>query len=308
MTERLPKTIEEYLQQLKDALKDADPAMRQDALYDAEEYLRAELAANSGRPESEVIAAIVSGYGAPEEVAEVYRQTEETVSRALRTPAPEKRRSVFGKLFGVFADPRAYASLFYMLLALATGTFYFTWTVTGLGLSAGFMVLIIGIPFFLLFLGSIRLFSLLEGRIVETFLGVRMPRRPVYQARDRGMLARIGEMVTDVRTWSTMLYMLLMLPLGIVYFVIATVSLSTSLSLVLVPVAYMFGIGDIHWHHFSVYSFDGEHVHLDDIEWWELMLAPLLGFLMLTLSMHIYRAIGIFQGHVARSLLVKADG
>lgn len=308
MNERLPKTIEEYLQQLREALKGADPAMQQDALYDAEEYLRAELAANAGRPESEVIAAIVSSYGAPEEVAAVYRQTEETVSRALRTPVPEKRPGFFGKLFGIYADPRAYASLFYMLLALATGTFYFTWTVTGLGMSAGFMILIIGIPFFLLFLGSIRLFSLLEGRIVEAFLGVRMPRRPVYQQRDRGMLARIGDMVTDVRTWSTMLYMLLMLPLGIVYFVIATVSLSASLSLILVPLAYVLGIGDIHWHHFSVYSFDGEHVHLDDIEWWELVLVPLAGFLLLTLSMHFYRVIGVFQGHIARGLLVKSDG
>jgi uncharacterized membrane protein len=40
----LPTSIPEYLEQLRAALSGADPAMIQDALYDAEEYLRSELA------------------------------------------------------------------------------------------------------------------------------------------------------------------------------------------------------------------------------------------------------------------------
>lgn len=38
-----PRTIAEYLEQLRAALAGADPALIQDALYDAEEHLRAEL-------------------------------------------------------------------------------------------------------------------------------------------------------------------------------------------------------------------------------------------------------------------------
>ena len=97
---------------------------------------------------------------------------------ALRAPPPRPRKSAIGRFFGVAADPRAYAALFYMVLSLATGIFYFTWVVTGTSLSAGFAVLIIGIPFVILFLGSVRMLSLLEGRIVEVMLGERMPRRP----------------------------------------------------------------------------------------------------------------------------------
>jgi hypothetical protein len=41
----------------------------QDALYDAEEYLRSELAAQPGRSEAEVIADVAGSYGAPDEVA-----------------------------------------------------------------------------------------------------------------------------------------------------------------------------------------------------------------------------------------------
>ena len=61
--------------------------MIQDALYDAEEYLRSELAEQAGKSEAEVIASVASSYGAPEEVAEIYRDTEVTVTRALRALA-----------------------------------------------------------------------------------------------------------------------------------------------------------------------------------------------------------------------------
>src|SRR5690606_19730899 len=156
----LPTTIPQYLEQLRDALRDADPAMVQDALYDAEEYLRSELAEQAGRDEAEVIAAVAGSYGAPEEVADIYRQTEVTVNRALQAPRPPRRPSLAGRFFGVVADPHTYGSLFYMLLSLATGVFYFTWVVTGASLSAGLLVLIVGVPLLLLFLLSVRLLSL----------------------------------------------------------------------------------------------------------------------------------------------------
>src|SRR5690606_38846856 len=76
----LPTTIPQYLEQLREALRGADPAMVQDALYDAEEYLRSELAEQSGRSEAEVIASVAGSYGAPEEVADIYRETEATVN------------------------------------------------------------------------------------------------------------------------------------------------------------------------------------------------------------------------------------
>ena len=81
-----PTTIPEYLEQLRASLRGADPAMIQDALYDAEEYLRSEMAEQAGKSEAEVIASVAGSYGAPDEVAEIYRDTEVTVNRALRAP------------------------------------------------------------------------------------------------------------------------------------------------------------------------------------------------------------------------------
>jgi len=218
MNASIPQNIPQYLAQVRDALAGADPAVVQDALYDAEEHLRAELAANPGVPESELLRRIATSYGSPEEVAAIYRDAEVTVSRAMRAPAPPARRTLAGRFFGVAADPRTWGALFYMLFSLVTGVFYFAWTAIGVSLSLGLSLLVVGVFFIVFFVGTTRLLSLVEGRIVEALLGVRMPRRPAYPHRHLPLLKRIGQMFTDARTWSTLLYFVLMLPLGLVYF------------------------------------------------------------------------------------------
>ncbi|HEY0334510.1 MAG TPA: sensor domain-containing protein [Stenotrophomonas sp.] len=294
----LPTTIPDYLAQLRQALSGADPAMIQDALYDAEEYLRAELAEQPQRSEAEVIAGVAGSYGAPSEVADIYRETEVTVTRALRPPTPPKRQSWIGRFFGVAADPRTYGALFYLLLAVATGTFYFSWVVTGVSLSLGLLILIIGVPLLVLFLGSVRLLSLVEGRLVEVLLGVRMPRRPRYVGTDQGWLARIAEMFRDPRTWTTMLYFVLMLPLGIAYCVVFTTLLGLSLGFLLSPLAWLFG---------QTFALNFGAWSVTEAAPWALPLLSVLGVLLLFVTLHLARAVGHVHGLMAKHLLVRLD-
>ena len=121
MTAVTPRTVEQYLDLLRTELQGADRALVQDALYDAEEHLRAELTQNPGETEESMLGRIVSSYGAPEEVAEAYRTNEARVQAALRTPSPKPKSTSLGRFFGIYADSRAYLSLAYMLLAIATG-------------------------------------------------------------------------------------------------------------------------------------------------------------------------------------------
>lgn len=292
----LPTTIPEYLAHLRRALAGADPALAQDALYDAEEYLRSELAENPGRSEAEVIAAVASSYGAPDEVADIYRDTEATVQTALRPPPPRAQRSLVGRFFGVLTDPYAYGGLFYMLLSLATGIFYFTWVVTGMSLSLGMLVLIVGIPLLVLFIGSVRVLALVEGRIVEGLLGERMPRRPLYADRGKPWLSRIGDMFTDLRTWGTMLYQLMMLPLGIAYFTVVVTLVSLAAAIAALPIMQQF-------HDYGMLIFDsGEYfVSL----WWLLVSLP-LGLLMIVVTLHIARGVGRLHGMLAKHMLVRS--
>lgn len=305
-----PRTIDEYLRALRAAFGDADRALVQDALSDAEEYLRSELARAGDADEATVLARIAESYGAPEEVAAAYRQTEATVQRALeprRAPSPqgggagsgEPRPPVRG-VFGVFKDPHAYGAVFYMFLSLVTGLFYFTWTITGATLSLGFMILIIGIPFLLLFLASVRVLALVEGRVVEGLLGVRMPRRPEY-APPLPFLERIKAMATDGRTWTAALYMLLMMPLGLCYFTAAILGTFVPLALILAPIGHLL-LGDLllaDGMRFSMGPWEGP---LDGLAY---LVLPLCGAALLVAFMHLARGLGRLHGALAKALLVR---
>lgn len=308
MSANAPRSIAEYLKQLRTALEGQDPALIQDALYDAEEYLRAEVAAHPGKSEADVLELIASTYGAPEEVAAAYCDTEAKVKAALKTPTPRAAggTSPLKRFLSVYEDPRAYTSLFYMLLTLATGIVYFTFVVTGVSLSFGFAFLIIGIPFFLAFIGIARVIALGEGRLIEAITGERMPRRPVHPGPPASWWTRIGAMLKDVRTWTTLLYLVLMLPLGIVYFTVAVTGLACGLPLAVAPLALAgHGLG---WFapgvEFDVLRFDEWHPSGA----WAVILTlfyMVFGIVIVTTLLHAAR--GIARGHarLAKALLVE---
>jgi hypothetical protein len=292
-----PRTIPEYLEQLRAALAGADPALVQDALYDAEEYLRAELAEHPGTDEATMLATVATSYGAPDEVADIYRVQETTVTKAMRSPPPAPRKSWLGRFFGVALDPHTYGSLFYMLLALPLGILYFTWAVTGVSLGAGLIILIIGIPFIVLFIGTVYALSLVEGRLVETLLGERMPRRPHVPTREGGFLERVKEIVAEPRTWSTLLYMVLMLPLGIVYFTAIVTLLSLSFGFT------FGGVMTVLWQLGFVWV-DGMTLQPDWLAPFAWLLVP-LGILLFFGTLHLARAIGHMHGTLAKHMLVR---
>jgi uncharacterized membrane protein len=297
MTAANPGTVAQYLDALREALQGADPALVQDALYDAEEHLRAELSQHPDEPEGTVLERIVGSYGAPDEVADAYRANEVRVQAALRTPPPKPvKGGSIARFFGVYRDPRAYLALLYMLLSMITGIVYFTFASTGVAMSIGLAILIVGVPFFLLFVGTSRVIALAEGRIVESMLGTRMPRRPVHPGPPGTWFERIMDMLKDPRTWGTLLYFFLMLPLGILYFTFVLVGVIVSLALFIAPIAVLLHFG-------GLITIDGEiqspHPAL-------LPLISILGIVLLTITMHLARGIGYLHGQLAKSLLVRA--
>ena len=145
--------------------------------------------------------------------------------------------------------------------------------------------------------------SLAEGRLIEATTGVRMPRRPVYQGKALGFWARIAEMLKDRRTWTTIAYLILMLPIGIVSFTIAIAGLSVSLSLAALPIVTVlaqhgwFGIGGV------------EAFSTAQPEWvfntgFGVPVLALAGLLLLTSLMHLARGIGRLQAMFAKTMLV----
>jgi len=299
------QTIDAYLDALKAALKGCDKALIQDALWDAEDHLRSELARGRwkepGLDEAAALKGILAAYGEPAEVAAAYKERDAIVSAAL-APPPNPGEEDAAALpparhgfFGVLKDFRAYTSLIYLLISIGPGIFFFTWAVTGISLSLGLLVLIIGIPFAIAFLGSVRLLALAEGRLVEAMLGVRMPRSQPPAEGARGWKARIMAMLQEGRTWSSLGYLLLMLPLGVTYFTIMVTMLAVSLSLLATPIVHFV---------FHEVTFDGWDWGLAHAN----LVAVVFGFLgifAVPLTLHIARGLGRMQGRLARHMLVR---
>ncbi len=321
----MPSDIETYLKELQTALAGADPALVQDALFDAEEHLQAELAA--GR----VFAEIVEDYGTPAEVAAAYLGTSEEpgtrpnvagnvvpaapglsadatpppvvaapgvgATGPVPPPPPPAYPSVWHQIFGVVYDPRVWTSLLYMIISLATGIFYFTVVVTMLSTSFGTSVLIVGLPLLLLTLGFVRGMALFEGRLVEFLLGIRMPRRPRADL-PRPFFQRLWFWLKDGRTWASMVYLVLMLPIGIVYFTFAVTGLALGIGLIALPFVQL-----IAGHTWIDYGINGVHEWL--LPGWGMPFVVIAGFLVLLGWLHAFRWIGRGHAAYAKAMLVR---
>jgi VIT1/CCC1 family predicted Fe2+/Mn2+ transporter len=291
------KSVEEYLEKLKTEMQRSDSATVQDALADAEEHLRAALAGlkekQSTLSEEAALNQAIEQYGSPSETAAAYAEVERrTVPQPVReNPKPKSAISYF---FGVYTDPRAWGALLYMLIAFVTGVFYFTWAVTGFSLSVSFALFIFGLPFALLFFISVRGLALLEGRLVEALLGVRMPRRPLFTQQNLKWIERLKVLATDKHTWFSILYMFIQFILGTIYFVLFTVVLSFSLSFIAIP--------------FLQEAFNQGFVTNNDIRYyfptWSYPLLVLFGIFLWTLFMNLARGIGQLHGRMAKAMLV----
>jgi len=295
----MENNIDGYLQNLKAEMKDCDRATVQDALSDAEEYLRNALdnlkATKPAVPEADAFASVVEEYGTPAEIADAYRKIEARTSPSLVTRTSNKNQPFLARFFGVVIEPKAWGALLYLLFTLATGIIYFTWTITGISLSLGLLILIIGIPIAGLFILSSRGLALLEGRLVEALLGIRMPHRPLFSPKDKGIWAKFKSLLVDKYTWFSMVYMLLQLPLGIIYFTIFISFLALSLGLIVTPILGLILNQPMFVINNTQYFLNG----------WVVPFSVIFGALLFFLTLHLAKAIGGVHGKLAKTMLVR---
>ena len=296
----MTKTVEEYLEALKQELKGSDNATVQDALADAEEHLTTALESlREEQPdldEADALQQIIEQYGTPAETAVAYVEVERRTFPGLATATAKKQGSPLGRFFGIYADARAWGSLLYMLIAFVTGVAYFSWAVTGLSVSISFAIFIFGLPVALLFLLSVRGVAWLEGRLVEALLGVRMPRRQLFAPQKAKLIERIKTLVMDKHTWLSILYMLLQFVLGTVYFVVLVTVFSLALTGIAIPI-----LQEVF--HLPVVQNGNLHYYLPT---WGYPLVILAGILLWTVTMHLVKLVGGLHGRYAKALLVTS--
>ncbi len=292
------KNIDDYLVKLKRELKGSDPALIQDALSDAEEHFRTALEESAddspGISEEEALKPLIERYGTPSEVAAAYKEIDSRVRPTLARPKAQVTRARRPKFFSVISDAGAWGAFLYFLLSGLTGCIFGLWAFLGASLSFLLLIFIIGIPVTGLFLLSIRGIALVEGRIVEELLGIRMPRRPLFVQRDLSLGKKFKLLIIESHTWKALAYVILRFPLGILYF-FGTVTLAAiSLKCFLYPLWYWILDRPLITFSQPVYP-----------PVWSIPFISLAGIVMVPLILHLAKAAGRIHGRFAKFMLVQ---
>ena len=327
-----PDAVRIYLSQLLLALEGQDAALRHDALLDAEAHLRAAVAAGAA-PER-----AVAEYGTPAEIARAYADADgaprgwrggpsvdasgRTASIAAGAAMPAaaeahpRRGARHIPVIGVWFDGRAWGALLYFgVVGFVLSLAYFVWAVVIGALSIGLSPIVIGIPIFVFLLGSARAICLFEGKVVELFLRVRMPRRtqPVQGVDHVGFWQRIWCWLRDVRSWMSLGYLLGNFPVSVVAFAVTVTLAVTSAALVAIPVVHLL-LG----HPIANISGDDADVQitflgtplLPDADGNVWITAPLavaslaVGLALATATLWLARGFGWVYGHVVQAIQV----
>lgn len=292
------KTIEEYLDQLKNELRGSDPALVQDALSDAEEHFNTALGeAQEKSPrlsDEDVLQTQIEKYGAPSEVASAYKEIE---SRIIPTFARQKQKTrgpFWARFFSVIAEARTWSAFLYVILSALTSFFFFAWVLLGGTFSLFSLVLIIGIPVTGLFFLSLRGIALLEGRLVEALLGVRMPRKPVFIQKGLSWRKKYKALTTESYTWKALAYILLHFPLAWLHFLVVFVMFGFSIKSIFYPVWY-WGLGR------SLINI-GQPFYPPA---WSYPLVILAGIVVFFVTLHLAGLMGKIHGRFAKFMLVR---
>jgi len=292
-------TIDEYLDQLGASLSGSDPALIQDAFSDAEEYLQSALEIaqdkNPRLAKEEILQKIIATYGSPQEIASAYREVESFIAPSATAVKKPTKQSFLSRYFSVISDPQAWSASLYTIMSFLTGMIYGLWALFGISLTLITLLLIIGIPVTGLFLLSVRGIALMEGRIIEVLLGVRMPRKPVFVSRTLSWKDKFKSLITDSHTWKSLVYMIIHFPLGLIYGGITLVLFALSIKAILYPLLDgIFGR--------PLITLGSQAYHTSP---WLFPLILAAGMVMFALPLHFSKITGRIHGRYAKAMLVR---
>ena len=142
----------------------------------------------------------------------------------------------------LMTDTRTYLRMFYLLVSFPLATFYFVVLVTGISAGIGTAIIIIGLPILLLTLLAAIAFGRLERLLAIHLLGATIGPSSVPEPSPAKLRQRVQRLLVDPVTWKSLVYVFLEFPFSIVAFTLVIALLSTAVSLLLTPVAYVLAL------------------------------------------------------------------
>jgi hypothetical protein len=253
-----------------------------------------ELVNSPGISKEDALQSIIDKYGEPGEIAEAYREMDARIPIGLAPIRTPEKRSGLSRFFGVFSDPRAWGACLYMMISGLTGIVFGFWGIFGAMFAFLMLMFIFGLPFTGLYLLSIRGIALIEGRIVEAFLGVRMPRKPLFVKQDQSWSEKFKSLVTESHTWKSLLFLILMFPLGVIYCLLILLLFFTSISFIISPLMELVFHLPLELFGYEAYT-----------PVWFLPVVVIAGIFLLPSTLHLAKLIGKLHAGFAKAMLVR---
>jgi signal transduction histidine kinase len=194
-------------------------------------------------------------------------------------------------------DPRTWTAALYLVVSLAVGVFWFVVLTTGISLGLSLVIVWVGLPILAGTMLAWRGGAWLERRWVGFTLGARIP-EPYRPGPDGGLLARWLAMAADPATWKDFAYLVLLFPLGLVWFVVTVTLWSLALTSLTAPIYYRLLPDD---RIEAVWFSDRPNVVLDTLP--EALALAVLGLLLCVAAAWATRGMANAHAFIAQGLL-----
>lgn len=140
--------------------------------------------------------------------------------------------------YDVLYHKQTYLNLIYLFLAFPLGVSYFVFSVTGLSLGVGLLIIWVGLFILAALFASWRGLAEIERQLAIHLLGEEIAPLPNPFATEGTTWERAKAYFTNSRTWKSVLYIVMKFPLGIAAFVMTVTAVSICGSLVFAPFIY----------------------------------------------------------------------
>jgi signal transduction histidine kinase len=210
-------------------------------------------------------------------------------------------RWTVGRVLQPLRQPRTLTATIYLLLSMFVGL---TWQVvlaTGLTLGVGTLIIWVGVFVLALTLLAWRGGAWLERRWVRATLGVDIP-DPYRPLPEGSLWRRARVLASDPATWKDLAYLVVLFPLGVVWFVVTVTLWSTAVGLLTAPLWYWIPPdGGV-----ALFDDDRSLLVLDTLP--EALLGAVAGALLCVAAAWAVRGMATAHGAVALALLGPSDG
>lgn len=132
--------------------------------------------------------------------------------------------------------PQTYLNLLYLSLAFPLGIAYLVFLSVGVSLGVGLAFVVVGIPILALVVSVALGLAGVERHLAALLLGVEL--KPAARLEGDSTVERVTALATDRGTWTTLVYLPSKFVLGLASFVVVMTTLTTGISMLLVPLYY----------------------------------------------------------------------